>query len=204
MPETPLTRQSQKKDDVLVATTDRKVEDYITELNIPREELLNPNNLILDLGSGIDQDLSKSMKKPYRAKIVSLDPSLAISKTEIETFKPSSLLRIIRGSHNWKPAKRSLAALGENLPFQDKTFNSVYCLYSVPFYLMSSNPILEKQTMQEIIRVLKPNGTARIYPFKEQQFQELKEYVKDDIIVKLLPGYDRNQKAKKLLNVQRV
>src|SRR5258708_7103447 len=140
-------RLSQKIDDIPVALTYRIVEDYITELNIPKKELLNPNNLILDLGSGVDQDLSKSIKKPYKAKIVSLDPSLAIPKAEIEQFKSNSLIKIIRGDPNWKPAEKSVAGQSENLPFQDNVFNFVYCLYSVPFYLMSSNPMLRQQTI---------------------------------------------------------
>ena len=74
------TRKLQTRKDLSFSMTERGFADYLLELQMSRDELLNPNNLILDLGSGVDQNLSKACRKKHGAKVVSFDPSLSISK----------------------------------------------------------------------------------------------------------------------------
>lgn len=146
--------------------TNRGLFEYLEDLEIPEADFNNPNALILDLGAGIQQRLAKEAGALHlKSKIISVDPRLGLR--EEEDLALPSTERDMRVVGRKNPAPRSLAATAEALPFRDGTFERIYALYSVPYYL--SHPEEIEATIYEVLRVLRPEGVFRAYPILEEQ-----------------------------------
>ncbi len=159
--------------------TERGVTRYMELLNISEDELNDPHSLILDLGAGTEQNFAKEVRKlNLKSKIVSLDPRLGLSEAEdIDNLfaKPHKEARI-RGRKN--PETKTAAGLSASLPFVDNVFDHIYALYSVPYYLNYRNPSEVSETLQEMLRVLKPGGVIRVFPVENEQLNIIKNFLK--------------------------
>jgi ubiquinone/menaquinone biosynthesis C-methylase UbiE len=133
----------------------KSLEDYEKILGISKESL--EGKMILDLGSGEMEKLSKDIKKEgIEAEVISLNPDYSIDP----------FLR--KNTEKEDSQKMSLAAIGQNLPFKDSTFDLILAMESVSRYSSPSKNLEDaKFWANEIVRVLKNNGEARLWPIIE-------------------------------------
>ncbi len=150
--------------------------------------------MFLDLGSGKTQNLARDVEaKGLHARVISLDPSLSLhSQRRLESRKINN---------RYHPFV--VAALSTGLPFADKSFDKIFCLYSVPFYSETVSEFLE--SLFEMIRVLKLGGEIMIYPLESVAtggsiMSELKPFLEGmkglNIDYKVTGGTGINQKLK--------
>ena len=159
--------------------TERGVMRYVELLKIPEDELNDPHSLILDLGSGTEQNFAKDIRKfNLKSKIISLDPRLGLSEGEDvdDLFTKSHKEARIQGRKN--PETKTAGGLSSNLPFLDSIFDRIYALYSVPYYLNYRNPSEVSETLQEMLRILKPGGVIRAFPIESEQLDIVKNFLK--------------------------
>lgn len=146
--------------------THRGLFEYLDKLNLTEKELNDPNTLLLDLGSGTKQDFAREMKfLDLKSQVISVDPRLALP-LEKDLAIPGTD-RQARREGRLNPVENSIAALGEALPFRSNSFEKIYAMYSVPFYLEQKADILA--TLKEIHRVLKPGGEFKGFPIIKDQ-----------------------------------
>lgn len=141
--------------------SDRGFFEYLKQFDITKEELDDPDSLICDLGSGTRQDFAREVRElGLKSKIISIDPRLGLAESEDLALPASSKNERLRGRKNPEPL--TLAALSESIPLKSKSVNRVYASYSVPYYL--ENPDEITRTIKEMVRVVKPGGTIKIFP----------------------------------------
>ena len=155
--------------------SDRGIRDYIKNLDIQEKDLYDPEAVILDLGSGIQQDLAKEInKRTPRPKIISIDPRLGLNLEEdlslMKDDAEKDQQRRVGGRKNPEPL--TIAALSQNIPLKDNSVEHVYALYSVPYYLESDIEGIKK-TLHEVIRVTKPGGSIRAFPVVEDRLVDI-------------------------------
>jgi len=129
---------------------ERDLEDYEGYLGFKREDL--NGKTVLDIGSGESELFSRQLKESgINAQVVSLNPDLISDSYRQE----------IKKINDWQ--KKAVAGIGQELPFKNKSFDNVLALYSVAVFSSPSiNPEAAEHWMNEIVRVLKPGGEARI------------------------------------------
>lgn len=132
----------------------RSLKEYESFLNFKIDELKGQR--ILDLGSGLGERFAKSASR-HGINIVSLNPEYK-QQSARKTAKTGLLPRLFI-CPDWK--KELVSGISQKLPFQDKSFDQVFCLYSIPGYLYFED---FEPSFNEIIRVLKDGGIARIFP----------------------------------------
>ena len=161
-----------KKDSEEIATTSRRLADYMDMLKLAEDEFDNPDSLILDLGSGIEQNLAKDIRqRGLKSKIISLDPKLGLSDEEDLSGIGQDLDKEIRMKARKNAESGTVAGLSNELPFSDNVFKRIYAIYSAPYYLNHPEDI--KKTLREMIRVLKPGGIVKAFPIEEEQVEVL-------------------------------
>jgi SAM-dependent methyltransferase len=129
---------------------DRSFKEYRTLLNLPEKEL--KGKFVLDIGAGTTQKFAKQAAKKG-IKVVTTNPELT-----------NKFYRLAIDQREWwqlrKPERPlSVAALGQNLPFKNESFDAITSLIAVPHYLPDDNQVIH-QSFQEMLRVLKPGGKA--------------------------------------------
>lgn len=169
--------------------TPRDIFEYIKVFDIKDEDLNDPNATILDLGAGLRQELARQAKElNLQSKIVSLDPKLGLSLE-----KDLALLAYSQDRKEREDARKNLppmpiAAISTALPFKEHSFDKIYALYSVPYYLESPQEI--KVTLEEMIRTTKDGGTIKAFPLDKNQATITKQ------ILNHLPNLEFNLEEK--------
>ncbi|TSC60552.1 MAG: hypothetical protein LiPW15_430 [Parcubacteria group bacterium LiPW_15] len=126
----------------------RGLDEYEKTLGFRREEL--SGKTVMDLGSGPTERLSRELKElGIDANVISVNPD----------YKNEKYRKVIITNPEWQ--RKSVAAIGQELSFQDNSIDEVLGLYSVSWYVDAGF----EHILQEIYRVLKPGGIARIGPF---------------------------------------
>lgn len=116
------------------------------------EEDLASWGTVLDLGSGRFQMFAREVRDAgFTTSVISVDPKLAY----LDSGSPMN-------KHNLDAVPGVLAALAQELPFRDNTFDAVLALFSVPLYCEDTNCV--RRSLLEIIRVLKHGASAYIAP----------------------------------------
>ena len=136
---------------LLSPLTYRDFWQYIEYLNIPLGEL---GDHILDLGSGGDEDFSKGAAAIGK-EVVSVNPKLLEERGR----------GFVKKDGNWQ--ERSVAALAQNLPFKDNSFDSIVSLFAFPYWV---HPTDWKKSLDEIFRVVKPGGKIFLGPMRSSRF----------------------------------
>jgi len=158
--------------------TDRGIDDYIKDLDISEEELKDPNMRILDLGSGIQQELSRQSKeRGYESKIVSVDPKLSLSLEKDLSKLEFSGDRLKRIQARKNLPDDTLAAVAQDLPFKDNSFDRVFAMWSVPGYIQDPQEI--RVVLKEMIRVVKDGGIVKAYPLLDEQAPIIRDFLAD-------------------------
>lgn len=139
---------------------ERDLDDYEGWLGFKRENL--QGKIVLDLGSGEKEIFSKELENEnITAKVFSLNPDY---KRDIDRSRVLEL-------PGWQ--RKSVAGIGQLIPFKDNTFDYIFGLYSVTIFL--HNFEASRLTFKEIARVLKPGGQARLAPFNTDELEDYKE-----------------------------
>lgn len=135
------------------------------------------NAEILDIGSGTNQEFARklSLKRPD-VHVVSVDPTLALP-TEEQKLKETGLVYELQSKgedihHSTEKERENriknkfgdvLAALAPDLPFEKSTFDYIFDNHAAFMYFSEGKGLHEKY-LQEVLRILKPEGKAYIYP----------------------------------------
>ncbi len=136
----------------------RSLKDYEQDLGFKKEDLNTKE--VLDLGSGESERLARELKSNgITANVVSLNPDYVVESYE----------RYRKAYENFpgREKGKSVAAIGQNLPFKDESFDAIFALWSISEYLQKEDEL--EKAFREVYRVLKPGGTARISPFSFRQ-----------------------------------
>lgn len=129
--------------------TDRELFEYQGFLELNPEQLAG--KAILDLGSGHLQRFARQLEQRYpNTRVTCLDASLAQRHEQVQKKQKEQKLELTAG-------------LFTHLPFRDGSFDTIVSLYGTPMYL--DNFEAAKRSVEEIIRVLKRGGEARLFPF---------------------------------------
>jgi ubiquinone/menaquinone biosynthesis C-methylase UbiE len=141
--------------------TDRNWEEYAQFLDLTKEDL-QKWQVIVDLGSGISQGLSYDLDKMgYKDKtVISIDPILGLLENPSNNLSQEDLINL---RSNAQP--NTVAGLAQELPLKDESADAILALFSVPRYLDKSDDI--NNFLDQVVRVLKPGGEARIYPISK-------------------------------------
>jgi SAM-dependent methyltransferase len=118
--------------------TARSFNQYCRMFGYTRENL--KNKVILDIGSGFSYFAQEA--RAFGARVVKLDRNYSILAPEEKEEK-----------------RDAVTAAAQYLPFKDNIFDetiSSYCLYHIETGI--------NKTIQEMIRVTKPNGKIKIHP----------------------------------------
>jgi SAM-dependent methyltransferase len=128
----------------------RTLEDYEEFLGFTKKDL--EGKRVLDLGSGAYEKISRETKNlGIKAEVVSLNPDYVLQKYR----------RIINNQEDWQ--RKSVAGIGQALPFTDNSFDIILALESITFYEDALHePIAAQAWAKEVARVLKPGGEARL------------------------------------------
>ena len=133
----------------------RSLFEYEQTLGFQKKDL--SGKTVLDFGSGPTERLSRELKdNNIDANIISVNPD----------YKTKRYRDQVTTSPDWQ--KKSVAAVGQELPFLDNSFDEVLALYSVSSYVDDRFD----QVLLEIYRILKPGGTARIAPFMAERLSK--------------------------------
>ena len=128
----------------------RSLEDYEKTLHFKRKEL--KGETVLDLGTGPVARFSRELSMAgVDANVVSLSPDFlhqahrqGVTESVVDGFE-----------------MQSLAAVGQELPFGEETFDRVLALFSVSVHAAESYEIW----LQEMVRVLRVGGKIHVGPF---------------------------------------
>lgn len=152
--------------------TEREMEEYTDLLEITKADF-EKWETILDLGAGTAQEFSREYdKKGYGGKVVSIDPNLGIPwSKEKERYLEEEYEHRLKG--RLEANQNTVAGLSQNLPFKDKSFDSVLALFSMPKWVTEREDIIN--SVAEIVRVLNVGGEAKIYPIHETINKEVME-----------------------------
>ncbi len=127
---------------------------YLPHFKIEETYFDNPNEVIIDMGSGLKQNLAREVEsRGLRAKVISVDPSL-LDGEHLEDNE-----RKVSGSFH----ANTVAAFAERLPFSSNSIDKILVHSSIPYYSISEEIFLVE--LKEMIRVLKPGGEIKIYPY---------------------------------------
>ena len=134
--------------------TDRSLKEYRNLLGLSLKQLKGKN--ILDLGSGYLQSFARDLERRIpETKVTCLDASLK----ECDAWRRAKL-----NEKQTEHKSKLVAGSFIKLPFKDASFDIIVSLFGTPFYLSSFVNV--KKSLEEIIRVLKSGGEARIFPFQ--------------------------------------
>ncbi|HUV42675.1 MAG TPA: class I SAM-dependent methyltransferase [Patescibacteria group bacterium] len=168
--------------------SDRSFEEYRDLLGFSENEFKGKS--ILDIGAGTTQEFTKQAAKKG-IKVTTINPELN-----------NKFYRMAPDQRSWwqlrKPKRPlSVAALGQNLPFKDESFDDITSLIAVPHYLPNDSQLI-RQSFREMLRVLKPGEKAYLC-FKKRDLidQELSKLETEGISVlsEDMPGYSQRQRT---------
>ena len=159
----------------------RSAEIYFKMLDWNEEDF--KDQVVLDLGAGPTARLERELEGVAK-NVVSLSPDYANQE-------------II----GWlDPKLKTAAGLAQELPYADESFDKIASVWTVPHFVDHINDL--RQTVEEIYRVLKPCGEARISPIlllseripsaanqtNKQEMEKVYERVVDHVQQKLPEG----------------
>lgn len=144
--------------------TERGVEEYKCLLQLLDEDL--EGKKILDIGSGPSHKFGTEAEKKYKdTKVVSLDYSFDQSKLEYQDdfdHSPRGKLKIDDKSPGNTRGEMLVKGFFTRLPFKIGSFDLVVSSAAIPLYLSKEEEI--SKAIEEVIRVLKEGGKARLGP----------------------------------------
>lgn len=126
---------------------------------IPGEWRKMEGKTVVDLGSGLTERFSRELKNGgVNANVIALNPD----------YSQRKFREIVQQQEDWQ--KKSVAALGQALPFRDKSIDYILGYNSLTIYARpDERPESAKKWALEIARVLKSGGEARLAPITQKE-----------------------------------
>jgi SAM-dependent methyltransferase len=166
--------------------THRELSDYEYFFQFQAKEMM-PNSRVLDLGSGISQELARDLRRIRPdIQVISIDPSLVLPPDE-ESLKKMGIVYSLamlndsdeeRAKRNSVKVKNLIAAVAPNLPIKSKSFDYVFDSHGPYLYLKDDQ--LKVDYIKEIVRIGAKNATIGIYPLEEIANESLEMLVAGD------------------------
>ena len=149
-----------------IQSNERSLKTYEGYLGFKRDDL--KGKTVLDLGSGKTELFSRSVRdNGINTNVISLNPDYSLEKSR----------QSIKEKADW--GKKSVAAIGQELPFRDEFFDKILAVYSVASFSNPhkeiGNPEAAEKWVSEIVRVLKPGGEARLAPINSFNKKNIEE-----------------------------
>lgn len=133
--------------------THRPYEAYELFLGFKVEDLHDKD--ILDLGSGGKEEFGEGIKeKGIKARVISVNPKLGSGNLEGAKARSESTRENV------------VAAIAQELPFKNKSFDLIMSLDAVPLYLSSKDETEYLKSFTEMDRILRDGGIIKIYPIR--------------------------------------
>ncbi len=132
----------------------KSMEQYLDMLNLKKDDLVGKR--IMDLGSGPEERFANEIEAAgIESDVVCVNPDY-----EHESFKTEV--------SDKSPNRERVAAIAQDLPFEDESFDLIVALESVSRYAAPRDSIDEAFSWAtELFRVLKEEGEARLWPILE-------------------------------------
>lgn len=153
-----ITAKERKLREDKAVITNRSILEYEEKFKVKFAEM--KGQTILDIGSGKGDFFEKASK--HGVKVVSINPEFKKGKDSVNI-------------KDLTHPEGDVGARAQEMPFADNSFDSEFALYSVPYWLPDNHKQLKgifereyERCIDEIIRTLKPNGKAYIYPIDEE------------------------------------
>ncbi|MFA6918537.1 MAG: class I SAM-dependent methyltransferase [Patescibacteria group bacterium] len=160
------------------AQTNWSFEETREILNLPIDDMKGMCGL--DIGSGSEGVFSKEAEK-HGIEVISLNPALGTLFSSNE-----------RKKHHGDV----ISGLVQEMPFKDDTFDFEISYLAIPFFLQTHEQEY-RDTFSEVIRTLKPGGSAYFYPILSllQEDKTFRKIISDfreqaDIVLESVPGRD--------------
>lgn len=175
--------------------------EYLEDLGLREDDLKNKK--ILDVGAGNRMFAGHCIRKGINENVYSLEPK--VGKVYQETNK---YLEAIWSPEVWqKINSRTVKAIREKIPFEDQSFDLVFIHSAMPGseILIGQDEVEAKEnidkTFAEIIRILKVDGEARLYPFYGKKYDLWKGLLRE-LLNKKITEERENKKLK--IEVQKI
>jgi SAM-dependent methyltransferase len=141
--------------------SERDINQYMDKLNFTNKEL-DKWKVIVDLGSGTEQEFAKGIKnKGLNNIVISIDARLALPKEiDLKSFFPEEVPARLRGRENSEEG--TIAALAQDLPLKKSSIDVFLALHSIPQYIKDSGEV--NRVLLNMLGCLKEGGEIRIYP----------------------------------------
>ena len=138
-------------------------EEYCQKLGLPVDEWAGKR--VLDIGSGLSELFAEGARK-LDINVISQNPVLADNSMV-------NIRKRLARDHESTGGGQTVAALAQELPYKDESFDAEVSLFAVPGYLPEYVEQYRK-TFNEIIRTLKPGGKAYLFPILPEMEEDPK------------------------------
>lgn len=139
---------------------------------------VNPSELVgkrvLNIGSGDTGIYEKDLAR-RGIDVITMSPYLGADTFGAEQMRgnytekiPGKMKRFLFKGERFPSA---IAGWAEALPIANQAIDEIFALYSVPLYSEKNEYI---SVLQEIFRVLRSSGKARLYPLSKEMIDDLK------------------------------
>jgi SAM-dependent methyltransferase len=152
--------------------THRTLEDYEYFFQFDAVRMF-PNARVLDIGSGANQEFASGMRKVrHDIQVISIDPSIILPTDDKSLDELGIEYRVAKNNNEEERNKRLMtkdrnlvAALVPNLPIKANSCDYIFDSHGA--YLYTSDNPTQREYLQELMRIGKPNAFIGIYPLKE-------------------------------------
>lgn len=138
----------------------RGLDMYKKHFSFQNEELEGKD--ILDLGAGPETKFDKELKQSgIKAHVISLSPDFSD-----ERYRRKALTS--------NPEANLVAAVGQEMPFKNESFDNVFALHVMQHVFSSEAPLTNSiKIIEEIARVLKIGGKGYLSPLIQQEYMAI-------------------------------
>lgn len=173
-----------------VPTTNRGLEEYLQDLKLTPDLL--GGKKILDIGSGTRRFAKELKNAGIKAEVISFDPVFASpeEKSRIQGDVTGKLRKLIQENDVSGVREKTVAGVGEMLPFKDGTFDLVIANNSLPAY--GTREQIDR-FFEESFRVLKNGGELRYTP-SYTMFRRGIEYPLDEDLKNIVKKLESSNK----------
>ena len=142
--------------------TNRGFDEYARHLNLGEEDLKGKR--ILDIGAGTRRFAREVEEGGIQAEVFSLEPQFSLPE---EKMNPKVQEFIEKHSASTEVKEKTVAGVGEKIPFAKESFDLCISEYSLPMHSPTQEQV--KSFFEEISRITKVEGEIRLYPINRNQ-----------------------------------
>jgi len=167
--------------------SDSAVKQYFNNLELTNKMLSEKEN-VLDIGAGMRDFAGFCIREKINDNIISLEP--ALNKYPETGISEAIQMHWGKEVYNHMQSK-TVAGNMEQMPFKNNSFDLIVDNAAMPGFNYSLNEIEQmiegvEKAFDEIIRVLKPGGEARLFPLSEESLNEKWRPVIDKKIAEMM------------------